>query len=80
MFGENPLMSTQVIILKQKMDGQTDVQRTDGYKDGHTDVQHETILPRHYRVAGYKKYQSNEMASCADSSRLCVLTLTCLNI
>ena len=28
-----------------------DVQLT----DGHTDIQHETLMPRHYRVAGYKK-------------------------
>ena len=45
-FGENPLMFTQVIIQKRKTDGQT---------DRHTDDQHETIIPRHYCVAGYKK-------------------------
>ena len=32
------------------MDGRT----TDGPTDRHTDVQRETIIPRHYRVAGYK--------------------------
>ena len=41
-FGENLLMFTQVIIRKRKT-------------DGHTDVQHEIIIPRHYRVAWYKK-------------------------
>ena len=27
----------------------------DRLTDGHMDVQRETIIPRHYRVAGYKK-------------------------
>ena len=45
-FGENPLMFTQVIIRKRKTDGRT---------DRHTDVQRETIITRHYCVAGYKK-------------------------
>ena len=45
-FGENPLMFTQVIIRKGKTDGRT--------TDGHTDDQRETIIPRHYCVAGYK--------------------------
>ena len=57
-FGENPLMFTQVIIWKRKMDWwttvrtdeRTDVRRTDGY----TDYQRETIIPRHYCVTGYK--------------------------
>ena len=43
-FRENPLMFTQVIIRKRKPDGRT---------DRHTDVQRETIISRHYRVAGY---------------------------
>ena len=47
-FGENPLMFTQVIIRKRK--------RTDGRTtDGLTGDQRETIIPRHYCVAGYKK-------------------------
>ena len=46
-FGVNPLMFTQVIIRKRN----TDVRRT----DGHTNVQRETIIPRHYRVEGYNK-------------------------
>ena len=46
-FDKNPLMFAQV-IRKRKTDGRT--------TDGHTDVQRETIIPRHYRVAGYKKY------------------------
>ena len=50
-FGENPLMFTQVIIRKQKTDGR----RMDGLMDGLTDDQRETIIPRHYCVAGYKK-------------------------
>ena len=45
-FGENPLMFTQVIIWKRKRDRWT---------DRHTDDQHETIIPRHYCVAGYNK-------------------------
>ena len=46
-FGENLLMFTQVIIRKRKTDGR----RT----EGHTDVQRETIIPRHYCLARYKK-------------------------
>ena len=46
-FDENPLMFTQVIIRKRKTDGRT--------TDGLTDDQRETIIPRHYCVAGYKK-------------------------
>ena len=49
-FGEKPLMFTQVIIRKRKTDGRMD----DGRTDRHTDVQRETIIPRHYFVAGYK--------------------------
>ena len=49
-FGENPLMFTQVTIRKQKTDRWTD----DGRTDGHTDVQRETIIPRHFCVAGCK--------------------------
>ena len=35
-FGENPLMFTQVIIRKRKMDGRMDVRQTDGQTDGLT--------------------------------------------
>ena len=49
-FGENPLMFTQVLIWKTKNRRMTDRQMD----DRHTDVQRETIIPRHYRVAGYK--------------------------
>ena len=49
-FGENPLMFTQVVIRKWKTDGRT----TDWRTDRHTDIQHETIMPRHYCVGGYK--------------------------
>ena len=52
-FGENPLMFTQVIIRKRKK--KTDG-RTDRQTDGLTDDQRETIIPRHYCVAGYKNY------------------------
>ena len=44
-FGENPLLFTQVIIRKWK---------TDGRMDRWTDDQRETIIARHYCVAGYK--------------------------
>ena len=53
-FGENALMLTKVIIQKRKPDGRTYDGRTDGHTDGHTDDQRETIIPRHYCVAGYK--------------------------
>ena len=43
-FGENPLMFTQIIIRKRNTDRRTDVRLTD--------VQRETIMPRHYHVAG----------------------------
>ena len=56
-FSENPLMFTQVIIWKRKMDRRT----YDGRTDRHTDVQRETIIPRHYCVAGYKKTVLNIM-------------------
>ena len=45
MFGENPLMFTQVIIQKWK---------TDRWTDRLTNDQRESIIPRHYCVAGYK--------------------------
>ena len=48
-FEENPLMFTQVIIQKGKMDGRMYDWRT----DRHTDVQHKITIPCHYRVAGY---------------------------
>ena len=50
-FGATPLMFTQVIMQKRKMDGQID----DWQMDEHTDLQRETIIPRRYRVAEYKK-------------------------
>ena len=52
-FGENPLMFTQVIIWKRKMDID---ERMDGHTNGNTDDQHETIIPRHYCVVGYKNW------------------------
>ena len=50
-FGENLMMFIQVIIRKWKADGQTYSRQT----DRHTDIQRETIIPRQYCVAGYKK-------------------------
>ena len=44
-FGENPLEFTQAIIWKRNT-------------DRHTNVQCETIIPRQYHVAGYKKTRS----------------------
>ena len=38
------------------MDGLTDVRLSDGWMDRHKDVQRETIISRHYCVAGYNKY------------------------
>ena len=40
-------------------DRQTYHWQMDGRTDWHTDVQCETIIPRHYRVAGYKKLSKN---------------------
>ena len=53
-FGENPLTFTQVIVWKWKY-RQTDIWQTDGWMEGHTDAQGETIIPCHYGVARYKK-------------------------
>ena len=46
-------MFTQVIIRKRKTDGRT--------TDGLTDDQRETIIPRHYCVAGYKKLKGDSV-------------------
>ena len=61
--GENPLKFTQAIVPKQipkQKYGQTDIWQIDGWQkdrqtDGHTDDQCVTIIPHHYRVAGYNK-------------------------
>ena len=45
--GENPLMF--------KLSSGNKIRMYDGQTDGHTDVQRETITPRHDHVAGYKK-------------------------
>ena len=73
MFGENPLMFTQVIIRKRKTDvRRMDIRRTHRRTDGHTDDQRETIIPRHYCVVGYNDiYPINstyiwQYLSCAD--------------
>ena len=49
-------MFTQIIIRKRKTDRQTDGCITDGLTDTR-DVQCETIIPRHYCVAGYKNLE-----------------------
>ena len=60
MFEQNTLMFTQVTIRKGKMEGQTDRhtidRQTDRWMDRHMDIQCETIIPRHYPVAGYKNH------------------------
>ena len=53
-FSENSLMFTQVVIRKRKTDGRKYDWLTDRQTDRHTDVQRETIKPRHYYVAGYE--------------------------
>ena len=61
-YGENPLMCTQVITQKQNMD-----RRMYGPTEGHTDVQSETIILCHYRVAGYK----NALSGTTDVQESC---------
>ena len=63
-FGENPLTFTQVIIRKRKTDGWT----YDGQTQGLKDDQRETIIPRHYCVAGYKKREVFACQSCFPNS------------
>ena len=47
-FGENPLCLLKLSSENEKrMDGR--------WTDRHKDIQCETIIPRHYCVAGYKK-------------------------
>ena len=36
---------------------------TDGWTDRHTDIQRETIIPSHYRVAGYKNVKTKGIHS-----------------
>ena len=76
-FGENPLMFTQVIIRKRKTDGRTTDGGMDGQTDGLTDDQRETIIPRHYCVAGYKNWgepQTHIAQEKASKVRYLVLT------
>ena len=44
-FGENPLMFTQVIILKLKKDGRTDGRMMDGRTDSRTDSRMTNMKP-----------------------------------
>ena len=43
-FGENPLMFTQVIILKRKKNERTEVRLREGRAERYTDVQRETVI------------------------------------
>ena len=70
-FGENPLMFTQFIVQKRKMDGRMDVRLTDGRTDRHKGIQRETIIPRHYRVVGYKKTKSSGLRQVKNWLRTC---------
>ena len=66
-FGENPLMFTQVIIWKWKMDGRT----TDGWADERTNGRpSETIIPRHYCVVGYKNEKFQNFAKTQNADNL----------
>ena len=61
------------------MDGLTDGRTIDGWKDRHLDVQRETIIPRHYRVAGYNSIDPNQMLHSAESGLgLHCLSMSCL--
>ena len=40
---------------EKRMDGPTYDWQMDGRMDRHMDIQHETIIPHHYCMAGYKK-------------------------
>ena len=40
---------------EKRMDGQMDGRTTDWRTDRHTDLKHETIIPRYYHVVGFKK-------------------------
>ena len=53
---------------EKRTDGRTDGPTTDGRTDRLTDVQRETIIPRHYCVARYKKERA--LLSNADSKTL----------
>ena len=48
-FGENSMMFTQVIVRKReiRMDGQMYNRQTYRHTEGHTDSQHDIIIPRH---------------------------------
>ena len=67
MFGENPLMFTQVITWKRKLDGQM---------DGHMNIQRETIISRHYRVALYKNTDNKKACKITQHAKSQVLCLT----
>ena len=61
-------MFTQVIIRKLPSGNET---RTDGCTtDGHTDDQRETIISRHYCVAGYKKFTCGTYCDLSQYMRL----------
>ena len=68
---ENPLTFTRVIARKWKY-GRTDIQKM----DRHTDSQHDTIISRHYHVAGYKNSVIFLAASPASYTHIFSLGLT----
>ena len=62
---------------EKRMDGRT----TDGQTDGLTDDQHETIIPRHYCVAGYKNiYLIIPLIESYDKHRIILVDLLLTNI
>ena len=66
-FGENPFIFT--IIRNENTYERTYERRT----DGQTDSQRETIIPRQYRVAGYKNAHGTPLPICM------ILVLLCLS-
>ena len=60
----------------------TDGRTTDGHTDGHTDVQRETIIPRHYCLAGIKKRKKGRLTPTCTSllSSQDLKTVYCLYI
>ena len=53
-----------LLKLSSGNENRTDGRTIDGQTDRHTDVQHETIIPRHYCVTGYNKKKSLHIWIC----------------
>ena len=49
----------------------------DGWMDRHTDVQHETKIPRHYCVAGYNKKKIINLSSAENAQRTVKVKALC---